>query len=77
MFGSDVPERALPFDVVCIEVFRLASAEETALAADGTITQALELIPDEFKPFLHSRGIYVRCRCHNMQIMRKFMKQYL
>ena len=48
----DVPERTVPFDVVGIEVFSLASPEEAALPADGAVAETLELFTDEFKSLL-------------------------
>ena len=48
----DVPEGTVPFDVVGIEVFSLASPEEAALPADGAVAETLELFTDEFKSLL-------------------------
>ncbi len=42
MFCRDVPERTVTFDVVGIEVFRLASPEEAALPADGCKKQVFD-----------------------------------
>ena len=52
MLCRDVPERTVPFDVVGIEVFGLASPEEAALPADGAVAETLELFTDEFKSLL-------------------------
>ena len=61
MFSRDLPEGAPSFDVVGIEVFSLASPEETALPADGAVAETLELFADEFKSFFSGRGFYVGC----------------
>ena len=52
MFCRDVPEWPAAFDIVGIEVLRLASPEEAALPADGTVAKKLELVPYEFKSLL-------------------------
>ena len=51
MFCRDVPERTVTFDVVGIEVFRLASLEESALPANRAIAETLELFADDFYTF--------------------------
>ena len=61
MFSRDVTEWPAPFDVVGIEVLRLASPEETALPADGTVAKTPELVPYEFKSLLPGWRFYVRC----------------
>ena len=68
VFCRDVPERTVTFDVVGIEVFRLASPEEAALPADGAVAETLELFADEFKSLLPCRCLYVR-RHHSSRII--------
>ena len=61
MFCRDVPEWPAAFDVVGIEVLRFSSSEETALPAEGAITQTLEFLSYELKSLLAGRSLYVRC----------------
>ena len=68
VFCRDVPERTVTVNVVGIDVFRLASPEETALPADGTVAEALELFGDEFKSLLPCRCLYVR-RHHSSRMI--------
>ena len=44
VFCRYVPEGPSTFDVVGIEVFSLASPEETTLPADGTVAETLAII---------------------------------
>ena len=68
VFCCDVTEGTVTFDVVGIEVFRLASPEEAALPADGAVAETLELFADEFKSLLPCRCLYVR-RHHSSRMI--------
>ena len=63
MFCRDVPEWPAAFDIVGIEVLRLASPEEAALPANGAVAKTLELIAYESKSFLSSRSFNL-WSCH-------------